>query len=231
VQLRVTDDGAGMTPEQLERLFEPFNRVGREHSGVEGTGIGLVVARGLVELMGGRLSVASAPGQGSEFTVELAAAHARSRPPAPGPSNTREAPPIRHDVCGRVLYIEDNEVNRELVQAYLARRPAVALALAVDGASGIEAAMTGPPDLVLLDMHLPDMSGIDVLRALRSQPSLAQVPCIALSASGMPEDIAAAQAHGLRAYLTKPLSASQLLHAVDAALSSCQARPNGPRRA
>jgi CheY-like chemotaxis protein len=133
-------------------------------------------------------------------------------------------PPVatRSDVRGRVLYIEDDEVNRVLMQAYLGLRPAVDLMLAVDGRSGIDAALGGAPDLVLLDMSLSDMDGLDVLRALRSHPRGRRLPCIAISADAMPEDIAAARAAGIDGYLTKPVPIAQLLVVVDTVLTSRQ---------
>jgi PAS domain S-box-containing protein len=217
LRLSVNDDGSGMTPQQLRSLFQPFNRLGREASPVEGTGIGLVITRGLVELMGGALSVRSEQGRGSEFVVDLPAAHPASA--APGrPATAEIAAATRSDVRGRVLCIEDDEVNRLLMRAYLAMRPNVELMLAPDGKSGIETALACAPDLVLIDMSLPDMDGLDVLHALRAQPSLGRVPCIAISANAMPDDIVTAKAAGIDGYLTKPLSAAQLLSTLDALL-------------
>jgi hypothetical protein len=136
LRLSVIDDGPGMTPAQLRNLFQPFNRLGRETSRVEGTGIGLMITRSLVELMGGTLSVRSEAGHGSEFVVDLLVA--QSVAAAPGaPVTTRVIATTRSDVSGRVLYIEDDEVNRMLMQAYLGLRPGVELTLAVDGKSGI----------------------------------------------------------------------------------------------
>jgi PAS domain S-box-containing protein len=224
VRLSVIDDGQGMTPEQLRNLFEPFNRLGREASQVEGTGIGLVITRSLVELMGGELSVRSDPGRGSEFIVDLLATQPAAAASG-APATAHMAAATRTDVSGRVLYIEDDEVNRLLMQAYLALRPGVELTLAVDGKTGIDAAQTIAPDVVLIDMSLPDMRGLDVLRALRNQPHGRRVPCIAISADAMPEDIATAQAAGMDAYLTKPLPIAQLLSTLDAALSSRRAVP------
>jgi PAS domain S-box-containing protein len=220
LRLSVIDDGPGMTQEQLQRLFLPFNRLGREASNVQGTGIGLVITRSLVDLMGGELSVHSNPGSGSEFVVDLLPAAPADAPP--GKSKITASAATRNDVSGRVLYIEDDEVNRLLMQAFLALRPNVQLTLAADGTSGIQAAQVTTPDLVLIDMSLPDMAGLDVLRALHGQPSLRRVPCVAVSANAMPEDIAAAQAAGVDGYLTKPLSALHLLSTLDALL---QTRP------
>ena len=218
LHLSVIDEGSGMTPQQLRGLFQPFNRLGREASRVEGTGIGLVITRSLVELMGGVLTVRSEPGRGSEFIVDLPVARPAAAVPV-APASAHMAVVTRTDVSGRVLYIEDDEVNRVLMQAYLALRPNVELVMAVDGKSGIHAALTTAPDVVLVDMSLPDMRGLDVLRTLRSSPRGRRLPCFAISADAMPEDVAAAQAAGMDAYLTKPLAIAQLLSTLDATLS------------
>ncbi|HVO06648.1 MAG TPA: PAS domain S-box protein [Burkholderiaceae bacterium] len=219
VRLTVIDDGPGMTPQQLRGLFQPFNRLGREASGVEGTGIGLVITHNLLELMGGALTVRSEPGHGSEFIVDLPAAQPGCAVPV-APASVPLAVSTRADIGGRVLYIEDDEVNRVLMEAYLALRPNVELVMAVDGKSGIQAALTAAPDVVLIDMSLPDMHGLDVLRALRSSPLGRRLPCIAISADAMLEDIAAARAAGMDAYLTKPLGIAELLSTLDATLSA-----------
>jgi PAS domain S-box-containing protein len=223
VRLSVIDDGPGMTPGQLRDLFQPFNRLGRETTGVAGTGIGLVITRSLVELMDGRLSVRSEAGHGSEFMVDLLVARPEHATPG-APAAPRAIVARRSDISGRVLYIEDDEVNRLLMQAYFALRPGVELTLAVDGKSGIEAALSGAPDLVLVDMSLPDMRGPDVLRALRERGQARRIPCIAISADAMPDDIAAARAAGMDGYLVKPVPIAQLLSTVDAALSARASR-------
>lgn len=218
LSMSVCDDGPGLTPAQLAGLFQPFNRLGAETSAVPGTGIGLVITRRLVEMMGGELRVASEPSRGCEFSVDLQAV---STPNGPAPTLPAEARSLarREDVRGRVLYVDDDEVNRLLMQAYLDLRPAVRLALAVDGASALAAVARERPDLLLVDMTLPDMNGLALLRALHARPEMQGVPCIAVSANAMPEDIASARAAGFHGYLTKPLPASDLLAAVDALLA------------
>jgi signal transduction histidine kinase len=213
VRLTVTDDGIGMTPEQMEGLFQPFNRLGREHSDIAGSGIGLAVARGLVEMMGGRISVRSAPQRGSTFVVEMpvapedaASGHGRASDPMPR---------RREDIHGHVLYVEDDEVNRLLVQAYCTLRPGIELELAVDGQQGLAAAAARPPDLILADMSLPDMHGLDLLRELRAHAALRHVPCVGISANAMRDQTVAAEQAGLDAYLTKPVSAADLLQTLD----------------
>ncbi len=222
VRLTVRDTGIGMSPAQLEALFQPFNRLGREATGVEGTGIGLVIARSLVDLMGGSVAVSSSPGQGSTFSVDWQAANHAAPLLAALPE--REARPLASDeITGTVLYIDDDEVNRLLMQAFLALRPRLALHLAEDGAQGLALAQQQRPSLVLVDLMMPGMSGAEVLTALRATPGLADVPCIAVSANAMPEEIAQTLAAGFDGYLTKPLAAAVLLAEVDRRLAPAAA--------
>jgi PAS domain S-box-containing protein len=204
----VEDNGLGMTPDQLSHLFEPFNRLGRERAGVEGTGIGLTLTRELVQLMGGRIEVRSEPRAGTQVTVLLPDAR-HAAPDAGGPSPLAELRPgpdaLEAPPQGLVLYIEDNPVNVLVVQEVLAAWRGLHLVPADDGRSGIAQARRLQPDLVLLDMRLPDMHGEAVLKALRSDPETQHLTVVALSASAMPEDVAAAYAAGAQEYWTKPL--------------------------
>lgn len=223
VRIGVADTGLGMTQEQLALLFQSFNRLGREASSVEGTGIGLVIARSLTELMGGSMSVRSEIGKGSEFSVELA----RSQTVAglSGPVAPTRAEAIRRlDVRGLVLYVDDNEVNRILMSAFFELRPNVELHLAADAEEGLRLASLTRPDLVLLDILLPGMDGIALLRALQRDERLAGVPCLAVSASAMPDEVSKAMGAGFLAYLTKPLVVEVLLPVIDRFLS---AAPDG----
>ena len=211
--LQVSDSGRGMNEEQLRHLFEPFNRLGRqcdEGTGadiVEGSGIGLAIVKALVERMGGTVRVSSTPGVGSVFEVLLA--DATNQPPAPGPvvAGGRTVSPSAPSQAlrGRLLYIEDNPVNALIISELLARRSDLQLHIAEDGERGVQQALALLPDLVLLDMQLPDMDGFEVLRRLRDEPLLAKVPVIALSANAMPEDIERALRAGMSDYWTKPL--------------------------
>ena len=212
VAIAVADTGPGMSAGQRERLYEPFNRLGAERTSIEGTGIGLVITRKLVELMGGRIDVESQPGVGTCFTVRLAAVEPPAGPAAaPGPAQSADdAAAVR-----KVLYAEDNEVNVELVRQVMALRPQWQLVVARNGAQAIELARCELPHLLLLDMHLGDMSGFDVLTALERDPALAGVPRVALSADAMPEQIRAARLHGVATYLTKPLDVAALLRCLD----------------
>ena len=215
VRIAVRDSGRGLTPAQLDKLYQPFNRLGLETAPIEGTGIGLIITRMLVEQMSGQLDVASEPGIGSEFSVTLRAASAvpTAAPSGPAPTPVVQAP--RLDVSGCVMYVEDNPANRALVAAMMQLRPNVRLIMTHQGAGALALALAERPDLILLDMRLPDMDGIAVLGQVRGTPILAQVPCIALSANALAEDITAALDAGFDDYLTKPLDMASLLQCVD----------------
>ncbi len=228
-RIDVTDTGLGMDAAQVGALFQPFNRLGRDQSGVEGTGIGLVIARGLATLMAGTLTATSQPGAGSVFRLDLPAGMRTANPASVAAGTARPevaALPTatREDVSGCVLYVDDNEVNRLLVEAMLTRRPGVRLVLAEDGESGLRAARSEQPDLVLLDIRLPDMDGYAVLKALRSDPDRRELPCLAVSAHAMPAEIARAAQSGFDGYLTKPLDLSLLLEEVDRRLAASRRR-------
>jgi len=210
--LVISDDGIGMTPEKLDRLFEPFNRLGAEKSKIEGTGIGLVLSRRLVELMQGELRIESAPGRGTEATLTLACT--AELPEQLGAS----APPSQHgslDESLRVLYAEDNEVNVEIVREVVKLRPSVALDVAESGAQAFRKARRDQPQLILVDMNLGDMTGIELARALHADPATSGIRLVALSADALPEQIDAALAMGFEDYLTKPINFRELLDVLD----------------
>jgi len=200
VRLEVDDDGLGMTDDQQQQLFTPYNRLGREGGTVRGTGIGLVLVRQLVALMNGRIEVRSEAGRGTRVTIELQRSDGAPDPisaPAPLASQTEGA--------GLVLYIEDEPVNRLLVQETLRTCPGVELLLAENGRDGLALARERRPGLVLLDMQLPDIDGHQVLQALRDDPATREIPVAVLSAGAMSDDIARARAAGAAAYWTKPI--------------------------
>ena len=222
VLLRVTDTGRGMSDKQLRHLFEPFNRLGVDGDAIEGTGIGLAIVKTLAERMGGSVHVDSVLGQGSVFEVRLQAGELVLQAPpseaaaaeqsahaavAHGPHRTR-----RH----QVLYVEDNPVNAIIIGELLARRHDLHLHVAVDGTSGVAQALAIKPDLILLDMQLPDCDGFEVLRRLRAEPATAGIPCIALSANAIPEEIERALSAGLSDYWTKPLDFKAFMASLDA---------------
>jgi len=211
--LQVADTGRGIDPDQLRAAFEPFNRLGAEGLGIEGTGIGLAIAKALVEQMQGRIDAHSRPGEGSvfSFTLPRAAAAAAAAVAAGAPPAARGAAGPAATGPARVLYIEDNEVNALLVREVLAPCDWVQLETAADGRSGLQRARQTRPDLVLLDMQLPDMDGLAVLRELRADPATAGLRCVALSANAMPDDIEAARAAGAIDYWTKPIQVPEFL--------------------
>ena len=220
------DTGAGLSPEQLAQLFQPFNRLGKKAGAEEGTGIGLVVTKRLVELMGGDIGVDSTVGVGSVFWIELglttapqlatleAESGAQTRPQAPD-----GAPPRT------LLYVEDNPANLELVEQIIARRSDLRVLSAADGDLGIEFARAYQPDIILMDINLPGISGIAAMKILRADPSTAHIPIIALSANAVPRDIEKALEAGFFNYLTKPIKVNQFMDALDIALKFAQTTP------
>lgn len=203
--LRISDDGLGMTPQQLNHLFEPFNRLGRQHGTVEGTGLGLSLTRQLLQRMQADIRVRSQEGQGTQVELQLPAAGRMLSEAAAAPSPAVQPAPPAPALEGRVLYIEDNPVNTLLVEQFLSRWSGLQVYAAVDGATGLQRAAELRPDLILLDMHLPDMNGVEVLRRLRQGAATRDMRVVAVSASAMADDVQRARDAGAMDYLTKPL--------------------------
>ncbi|HZT55161.1 MAG TPA: ATP-binding protein, partial [Burkholderiaceae bacterium] len=220
VELEVRDTGLGMSPEQLAHLFEPFNRLGAETSGVEGTGIGLVISQRLVQTMGGELEVSSEKGVGSCFRVSLPAAPADAMHGVGAESAAAHTTFDELDGVRTVLYADDNALNVEVVLAVLRTRPGLRVVVARNGREALAAARREQPDLLLLDMHLGDISGLEVMQTLALDPALAHIPCVALSADAMPASIERAERAGFKAYLTKPLNVKSFLHCIDRVLAA-----------
>jgi len=212
IEIAVADTGRGFTQQQLEQLFQPFNRLGAERGPVEGTGIGLVITKRLVELMGGTLDVATTAGAGSVFTIRLPAAQGGAAA-VPAPASVQPAPAT--DGARTVLYIEDNPSNVELLASVLALRPGLQLVTAADGTNGLALARSRRPDLIVVDVALPDIDGFEVCRRLRADAAFARAPIVALSANAMPADIAKGRGAGFDAYLTKPLDVPAFLAELD----------------
>jgi signal transduction histidine kinase/CheY-like chemotaxis protein len=218
VRISVRDTGHGLSPEQLEQLFQPFNRLGKESGSEEGTGIGLVVTKRLVELMGGRIGVESTVGVGSVFWAELALAQAPTLAALEG-RDRAAAPGAMPGVAVRtVLYVEDNPANLELVEQLIARRPDLRLLSAADGKLGIEYARTYMPDVILMDINLPGLSGTEAMTFLRADRLTAHIPIIALSANAVPRDIQKGLDAGFFNYITKPIMVNRFMEALDSAL-------------
>jgi signal transduction histidine kinase len=214
VVLTVADTGAGIAADRLQQLFQPFNRLGRERGTQPGLGLGLSITRQLVQAMGGQIDVHSAEGVGTTFTVQLPRATAAH-------GHASAAPPVRANASRpfEVLAVEDNPVNQEPLRAVFQGRPDVRLRLVAGAAEAIGAALDAPPDLLLLDLELPDLGGWDLLRRLREQPGLAALRTVITSANADARDHEAALRLGAEAYLVKPLTASRVLGVVDQLLS------------
>jgi signal transduction histidine kinase len=231
VTLSVQDQGPGLSAAQQTQLYQPFNRLGAERKGVDGVGLGLVIARGLAELMGGELTVSSMPGLGARFGIRLQRTSlSLSEDPCEwvvtGPAPLIELP--RTEAAGAlpgipaipILYVEDNRVNALLMEAVFEAPCRFELIVAETGAEALEAVALCRPAAFLLDMHLPDTDGIALLQRLRSIPCLAAIPAVAVSADAMPADIERALASGFAAYWTKPIDIARLLPDLEGLLTS-----------
>jgi CheY-like chemotaxis protein/anti-sigma regulatory factor (Ser/Thr protein kinase) len=222
VRIHVADSGAGLTPEQLAQLFQPFNRLGQENSTEEGTGIGLVVTKQLVELMNGQIGVSSKLDIGTEFWVEFPCAeaptmdegHAAPALLAPALPEDAVAGPGRRTM----LYVEDNPANMELVEQLIGRRSDLKLLTAINGHLGIVLARAYQPDIILMDINLPGLSGFGALKILREDPATSHIPVMALSANAVPRDIEKGLEAGFFRYLTKPIKVVEFMDALDVAL-------------
>jgi PAS domain S-box-containing protein len=219
VRISVTDTGPGLVPDKLAQLFQPFNRLGQEVSGEEGTGIGLVVSKRLVELMDGVIGVESSVGSGSSFWVELPST-APLTLPASLDSIAPEASPLPAiEGMRTLLYVEDNPANLKLVERLISRRSDLRLLTAIDGNRGVELARTYLPAVILMDINLPGISGTEALKILREDPATAHIPVVALSANAMPRDIQKGLAAGFFRYLTKPIKVSEFMETLNMALA------------
>jgi signal transduction histidine kinase/ActR/RegA family two-component response regulator len=222
LRLSVSDTGRGIPPELMPRLFQAFDRLGAEQTAIEGTGLGLALSHHLVHAMGGTLTATSTVGEGTTFTVELLPAEAPSAPDdEPTLATIRGA---HADTRGSVLYIEDNVSNVRLLERILARRPGVTLLSAMQGRRGVELARAHRPGLIILDLHLPDASGTEILTQLRADPETRSIPVVILSADATPRRMAALYEQGARAYLTKPLDVRLVLACIDDTLGGADGR-------
>jgi CheY-like chemotaxis protein len=217
IRIRVTDTGEGLPAEMLAQLFQPFNRLGKEAGIEEGTGIGLMVSKQLVELMKGRIGVESTVGVGSVFWFELGLA-AAPRPVAVAANAIVPALAPDGSQVRTLLYVEDNPANLMLVEDLVARRPDIRLLSATDGTRGIAIARASLPDMILMDINLPGISGLQALKLLRADPTTAHIPVVALSANAIPRDIEKGLAAGFFRYLTKPIRVNEFMDALDVAL-------------
>jgi CheY-like chemotaxis protein len=216
VRIGVHDTGGGIPAEKLDRLFVPFERLGAEEDGVEGTGLGLALSKRLAEAMGGTLMVDTVPDEGSTFWIELdrIASPALSADPARFETGARSPEEVARPPA-KILYIEDNLANLALVETILAERPEITLLSAVQGQMGLDLASEHSPDLLLLDMHLPDIQGEEVLKRIQEDPRTRDVPVVVVSADATPATLRRLTAAGAAAYLTKPIDVAEFLAAVD----------------
>ena len=229
IRICVEDTGEGLTPDKLAQLFQPFNRLGQETNAGEGTGIGLVVSKRLIELMSGVIGVESTVGEGSVFWIEM------NLTTEPQPAAVAAEPlavaqaQIEADLQLRtLLYVEDNPANLMLVEDLIARRPDIRLLSARDGNRGVEIARASRPDVILMDINLPGISGIKALRILAEDPTTAHIPVIALSANAMPHDIEKGLEAGFFRYLTKPIRVNEFMETLDVALIFAKSARTNP---
>ncbi len=214
--IAIEDTGSGLSDEQLARLFQPFERLGHESSGIEGSGLGLVITRSLIEQMGGTVTLSSVPGAGTLARIDLpaasvpAAALQPAPPPAPLPAPAEAAPQLR------LLYVEDNRINALLFEEAMRLLGGIELQVAESGADAIGLLQTWTPQVLVLDANLPDMNGHELLQRLRQRPELAGAPAFMCSADAMPEDLERARASGFQGYWTKPIEIGKVGAAIAA---------------
>ena len=224
----MTDTGPGIPAADLDRIFDPFERLGAEQTAIEGTGIGLPLARAFAEAMEGHLTAASVPGEGTTFTVTLPRASDMVQAPEDETALVPVPLAAPDDPGGtdiRILYIEDNPANIEVVSRFFRTRPGIRLQSATSGHAGLALATQEAPDLILLDLHLPGLHGEEVLRRLQAKPATADIPVAILSAEAAPAVIRHMRSSGVIAYLTKPLDLAELGQLIDS--FDRPARPRG----
>ncbi|MFZ2655516.1 MAG: PAS domain S-box protein [Victivallales bacterium] len=225
VRISVSDTGAGLSPEKLAQLFQPFNRLGQEAGGVAGTGIGLVVTKRLAELMDGVLGVESKVGEGSVFWCELKSSSAPHLVVEEGEAKV-EAFVLPQLPAGAaqhtLLYVEDNPANMKMVEQLIGRFPDMRLLTAVNGILGIDLARSTLPNVILMDINLPGISGIEALKILKKDPATAHIPVVALSANAMPRDIEKGLDAGFFRYITKPIKVKEFMETLNEALEHAE---------
>ena len=228
-RVAIADTGIGIDPWHMRLLFEPFERLGAEGTAIEGTGLGLALSKGLVELMGGAISASSEPGRGSEFIIDLLAAESpHGRPLSTVPDRLSATGPERTTTRARALYIDDNDSNLRLMDRILTRhrRWSVDLLIAMQGSLGLDLARQHTPQVILLDLHLPDIPGEDVLRHLKADPVTAEIPVVILTAEATPGLESRLKQLGAAEFLTKPLDVRRLIDTISEWLDKASERPD-----
>lgn len=226
IRIRVEDTGDGLPPEKIALLFQPFNRLGQENTAEEGTGIGLVMTKRLIELMDGEIGLESTVGKGSTFWIEMnLAAKPHYAADIAGLDAVTQASVKTGTHLRTLLYVEDNPANMMLVEDLIARRPDIRLLSARDGNQGIKVARASLPDMILMDINLPGISGITALKVLAADPATAHIPVVALSANAIPRDIEKGLQAGFFRYLTKPIKVSEFMETLDVALEFARTKP------
>ncbi len=220
VRISVRDTGIGLDSDQVALLFQPFNRLGQEGGTEEGSGIGLVVTKRLVELMDGHIGVTSEAGVGSTFWIELRVAESLPLPVSPAlPRPDLAGALLDNSAPVTLLYVEDNPANLTLVEEIVRYCPQLRLLTARDGRLGVDMALTQLPQVILMDINLPHINGTDALKLLRADPRTAHIPVIALTANAMPGDVERSMAQGFYRYLTKPINLEEFTEAINSTLA------------
>jgi len=221
LQIRVSDTGPGISPDKLERLFTPFDRLGAEQSGIEGTGLGLALSQRLMQAMGGSIGVENAPSAGSVFWVELPRTNSPLEQIRLPKSKDRAPRRKTSDQKRTILYIEDNLSNLTLIEQMLEERSEIELLTALQGRVGLDLARKHSPDLVLLDLHLPDLPGWEVMSQLKADPSTAHIPVVVISADATARQVGRLLKDGAVSYLTKPLDVAEFFTVLDQVVLRC----------
>ena len=222
LQINVTDTGMGISKEQLHQLFDPFNRLGAENSEIEGTGIGMTISKKLIEVMNGTIGVESTPGEGSTFSISLPICLLQpdNTESENAPNNEKEIESSKEGDIFKLLYFEDNPANLKLVEDILTDYPEIHLFTATHAKTGLDMALSLKPDLILMDINLPDIDGIEALRRLKNFEETHATPVVAISANAMKKDIDRAMAEGFKAYITKPIDIIEFRKIIEEELKS-----------
>ncbi|MDP6175272.1 MAG: ATP-binding protein, partial [Rhodospirillales bacterium] len=221
VHIYVTDTGRGISEDRMAKLFDPFERLGSEHSEIEGTGIGLAISKKLVEAMGGTIGCESVPGEGSTFWIEFPCPQEIQKEAMTGDGDDNRKPGLADipEIPGTLLYVEDNPENLELMELIVSGIRGMSIISAHNAELGMELAKAKNPDLIILDINLPGMNGIEAVKNLHECESTNKIPVLAISAAATEKDIEKGLEAGFLRYLTKPVQVPQVINAIESALA------------